>query len=81
MLGPAGQSMGRACLDETTPRPSAPEGLVCGQRHGSDPRSNAIINAQRALGTTKIDPLMAAFNAVAWMASNPASTQPSIFWL
>ena len=24
---------------------------------------------------------MAALNAVEWMASNPASTQPTIFWL
>jgi phage terminase large subunit-like protein len=27
----------------------------------------------------KIDPLMAAFNAVAWMSANPAMSQPSIF--
>jgi hypothetical protein len=31
---------------------------------------------QRAL---KIDPPMAAFNAIAWMAAHPASSQPSIF--
>jgi hypothetical protein len=34
---------------------------------------------QQASGTAKIDPLMAAFNAIAWMAANPASSQPSIF--
>jgi hypothetical protein len=28
---------------------------------------------------SEIDPLMAAFNAIAWMAANPASSQPSIF--
>ena len=46
-----------------------------------EPRGNAIIITKQASGTAKIDPLMAAFNAIAWMASNPASSQPSIFWL
>ena len=41
----------------------------------------ARLQTEQASGTAKIDPLMAAFNAIAWMASNPASTQPSIFWL
>jgi phage terminase large subunit-like protein len=43
-----------------------------------EPKGSAIITKQ-ASGTAKIDPLMAAFNAVAWMSANPASSQPSIF--
>jgi phage terminase large subunit-like protein len=44
-----------------------------------EPKGNAIIIAKRATGSAKIDPLMAAFNAIAWMSANPASSQPSIF--
>ena len=46
-----------------------------------EPRGDAIVITKQAPGTAKIYPLMAAFNAIAWMASNPASTQPSIFWI
>jgi len=44
-----------------------------------EPKGNAIVITKQASGTAKIDPLMAAFNAVAWMSANPASSQPSIF--
>ena len=44
-----------------------------------EPKGNAITITKQASGTTKIDPLMAAFNTIAWMAANPASSQPSIF--
>ena len=44
-----------------------------------EPKGNAITITKQASGTAKIDPLMAAFNAVAWMSANPTSPQPSIF--
>jgi phage terminase large subunit-like protein len=42
-------------------------------------KGNAIVITKQASGTAKIDPLMAAFNAIAWMAANTASSQPNIF--
>ena len=42
-------------------------------------KGNAITITKQVSDTAKIDPLMAAFNAVAWMSANPASSQPSIF--
>jgi phage terminase large subunit-like protein len=46
-----------------------------------EPLGNAISIAKQASGTAKIDPWMAAFNAIAFMATKPVSTQPGIFWI
>jgi hypothetical protein len=42
-------------------------------------KGNAIIIAKQASGSAKIGPLMATFNAIALMSTNPWSMRPSTF--
>jgi phage terminase large subunit-like protein len=44
-------------------------------------QSSAKAVNQQASGSAKIDPLMAAFNAIALMVTKPHSSQPSVFWI
>ncbi len=44
----------------------------------AEARGNAILVTKQAAGTAKIDPLMATFNAVTLMATNPAAEQMAL---
>ena len=38
-----------------------------------EPKGNAILVNRETSGSARIHPLMAAFNAIAWMAANPST--------
>ncbi|HTG03738.1 MAG TPA: hypothetical protein VK635_06735 [Bradyrhizobium sp.] len=44
-----------------------------------EPKSNANLVTKQVSGPAKIDPLMAAFDAIVLTAMNPWSARPSIF--
>jgi phage terminase large subunit-like protein len=75
---------------KTTERKLAEGGLVHGGQRlmnwcvGNarvEPKGNSILITKQASGTAKIDPLMAAFNAVSLMALNPEASTAAIYVL
>ena len=50
------------------------------QLRGSPP-DIAIVITKQASGSPKIDPLMATFNPIVLMSTNPWSAQPSVTWI
>jgi phage terminase large subunit-like protein len=41
-------------------------------------RSPVLLDPEQAFGSVRIDPLMAEFNAIALMSTNPRSARPNV---
>jgi phage terminase large subunit-like protein len=79
-VGKSGKASGRLSRNLATPRHRGQALMSWAVANARvEPKGNAIIIAKQASGSAKTYPLMAAFNAVALMSTNPWSSRPGIF--
>lgn len=78
-LGGAIKTAERKLAEGSLTHNGAPMMAWCVGNAKVEPRANSILITKQASGSAKIDPLMAAFNAVSLMSLNPASSGAS-FW-
>ncbi len=78
-LGGAIKTMERRLAEGTLIHSGQPLMAWCVGNAKVEPRANSILITKQASGFAKIDPLMAAFNAVSLMSLNPESSGKS-FW-